>query len=91
MYEIRIPDDVYKQVERAAKANHLSLEAFVVEALQLHSKEDSDNFDHLFTPELLAAIDRSAEEVAEGKTLTIGQVREQRKLQRKEWEEGNRG
>jgi hypothetical protein len=47
---------------------------------------DDENFDHLFTPERIAHLDRiSAAINAGGKTYTIKEVKAHLKKKRKEW------
>ncbi|HEY3781088.1 MAG TPA: hypothetical protein VGL56_08410 [Fimbriimonadaceae bacterium] len=90
MYEIQIPDHVYEQAAKAAEAQHVSLQEFVVEALQLHAEpEDPDDFDYLFTPAILTEIDKSAQEAKDGKSFPIEQVKERRATKRKAWEENH--
>jgi len=74
MYDVRIPERLYEKATQAAQANHVSLEEFVAEAVQLHLQADPGNHDHLFTPEIIAELDAAAAEVRTGKGLTGEQV-----------------
>jgi hypothetical protein len=74
MYEIRIPDHVYQQAAQAALAHHLSLEDFIIEAVQLHAKAEPENHDHIFTPKVIAELDAAAEEARNGKSFSGKQV-----------------
>jgi hypothetical protein len=47
----------------------------------------SEQFDHIFTPEVIARLDRiSAEIKAGGRTYTMDEVREHFEKKRKEWD-----
>ena len=85
MHDVPIPDHLYRQATQAAEAHHVTVEAFVAEAVQLLLLDDPENLDHLFTPRVLAAIDKGAEEAREGKSLTMAQVEEQLLAKRKAW------
>lgn len=85
MYEVRIPDHVYQQVSQAARDQHVSLEEFVTEALQLHLQDDAEDYNHLFTPEVIAQLDAAAADVRAGKSFTGKEVDEFLAENRKEW------
>jgi hypothetical protein len=87
MYDVPIPDDLYKQAAEAALAHHVSLEAFVAEAVQLRLLDTPGSFDNLFTADVLAAIDKGAQEAREGKSLTMEQVDAHFAAKRKAWQE----
>jgi hypothetical protein len=85
MFEIRIPDHVYQQATRAAQAHHLSLEEFVIEALELHAQDEPDNHDNIFTPQVIAELDAAAAEAREGKNIPLEEFQAQRPQWRQEW------
>jgi len=70
MHAVQLPDALYVEAIRAAAASGLSLEEFVADAVQLHIP-DQENYDHRFTPEVIAHLDRIAADIdAGGKTYT---------------------
>ena len=80
MYEIRIPDHVYRQVSEAAEANHVSLEEFVIEALQLHVRDEEPSVQ--LSSEQVAIIRQAQAEVRAGQGLTSEQARAEFAVQR---------
>ena len=86
MFDVRIPDDIYQQAARAAQARDVSLEVFVAEAVKLHLQEESEDFDHLFTPEVIAELDGIVAELdAGGKSYSAAEVDAHFIAKRKEW------
>jgi hypothetical protein len=86
MYDFRIPDEVIQKAAQKADAQHVSLDQFITEAVQFRLQDDPDNFDYLLTPELLAAIDKSAQQAKDGKSFPIEQVKERQAAKRKAWQ-----
>jgi hypothetical protein len=84
MYEIRIPDQVYQQVAQAAEAQHVSLEEYVTEALQIHMRVGTDDaaIQKMFTPERLQHIAKAQAEIDAGQGIPFDQWRENFKMQR---------
>jgi hypothetical protein len=89
MYEIRIPDEVYRQAAQAADAQHVSLEDFVTEILQLHLQEGDAAIQRMFTPERLAHIAKAEAEIDAGLGLTPQQARADFATKRAEWLRAN--
>jgi hypothetical protein len=77
MHNVQLGDNLYREAERRAKeAGFESVDAFVADVVSLNLHDDPDNFDHLFTPERIAELERiSAEMKAGGPTYTPQQVR----------------
>ncbi|HEY3780551.1 MAG TPA: DUF1778 domain-containing protein [Fimbriimonadaceae bacterium] len=77
MHAIRIPEGLYTEVAKAAAARHLSIEDFVLEAVQLHIRDVVDNAPPLrLSEEQLAAVREGQAQVEAGMVLTMDQVRE---------------
>jgi hypothetical protein len=76
MHQIQLNDQLYQEAQRrAAEAGFGSVDEYVAEMLQ-HDLEDTENLDHLFTPERLAHIDRAAAQIDAGLGIPSEQVRE---------------
>jgi len=56
----------------------------VVQVQEPNEPED-DNFDHLFTPEVIAKIDAASAEADAGKLFTLDEVNERLDALRDEW------
>ncbi len=83
MHQIQLDDQLYQEVQRRAdEAGFGTVDDYVANVLK-QDLEDPDNFDHLFTPERLAKIDRAATQVDAGKYLTAEQVRDHFQQRRK--------
>lgn len=87
MHQIQLTDEVYAEVERrAAEAGYNSIDEYVAEMLMGDLNEETANFDHLFTPECIADLDRvSAEVRASGITYSPEQVREHFRNKSEAW------
>lgn len=87
MPEVRLDDQVFKVAQRrAADAGYSSVDEYIADVVIHDRGDESDNFDHLFTPERLAELDKiSAEIKAGGKTYTVAEVREHFERKRKAW------
>jgi len=85
MHAVQIPDPLFIEAQRAALANGMSLEEFVADAVQLHLP-DPENFDHRFTPEVIAHLDRIAADIdSGGKTYSPLEVDEMLLATKKAW------
>jgi hypothetical protein len=83
MHQVQLNDQLYREVQRrAAEAGFGTVDDYVADVLQ-QELEDPENFDHLFTPERLAHIDRAAAQVDAGECLTSDQVRDHFQRRRK--------
>ncbi|HEY3780670.1 MAG TPA: hypothetical protein VGL56_06275 [Fimbriimonadaceae bacterium] len=84
MYEIRIPDHIYKQATLAAQTHHVSLEEFVIEALQIHAQNDHPSVK--LSPEQIAIIRQGQAEIKTGKFLTSEQIKSDLAANRAAWQ-----
>jgi hypothetical protein len=87
MHQVQLNDKLYKEAERRARdAGFGSVDEFVADRLESEFSEEQENFDHLFTPEVIADLDRiSAQVKAGGKTYTMQEVDEHFEKKRQEW------
>jgi len=87
MPQVQLDDQVFKVAQRrAAEAGYSSVDEYVADVVAHDGDDEADNFDHLFTPEALARLDRiSADIRAGGKTYTMDEVREHFEKKRKAW------
>jgi hypothetical protein len=84
--EITIPDQLYGQAKQAAQISGLSVESFVLEAVQLHLDEEDDSvIQRMFTPERLALIAEAKSEMDAGLKLTPEQAREDFAKKKADW------
>jgi hypothetical protein len=86
MSQIRLHDDLYERaLRRATEAGFESVDAYVAEVIGDDLREE--NFDHLFTPERIAHLDRISREVREGaKTYTMEEVEARLQKTRAAWQ-----
>jgi hypothetical protein len=87
MHQVRLADNLYKEAEqRATEAGFASVDEYVADVVSNDLHDDPENFDHLFTPERIAHLERaSAEAKAGGKTYSVEEVKEHLKQNRQEW------
>jgi hypothetical protein len=87
MQQVQLSDQLYREAERRArKAGFATVDEFVADRLKTDFSEEQENFDHLFTPEVIADLDRiSAQIKAGGKTYTMQEVDEHLEKKRQEW------
>jgi hypothetical protein len=77
MHRIQLDDRLYQEAERRASvAGFVSVDEYVADVLQHDLDEATENFDHLFTPERLAHIDRAAAQIDAGQGMPAEQVRD---------------
>jgi hypothetical protein len=76
--EVTIPDRLFNQAMHVAAENGFdSLAAYVVELISHDVEpEASDDYDHAFTPQVLAALDTAAAEARAGESYTRKEVDE---------------
>jgi hypothetical protein len=87
MHQVRLNDKLYKEAQRRAReAGFDSVDEFVADRLENDFSEEQENFDHLFTPEVIAHLDKISERIkAGGKTYTMEEVDEHFEMKRQEW------
>jgi hypothetical protein len=89
MCKVEISEQLYKEVAEAARVQRISVEQFVAEAVKVYMEEEPEtpNLDHLFTPEVMAAIDKGAQQAREGKSYTLEEVDQHFEHLTKLWEQ----
>jgi len=78
MPEVRLDDQVFKVAQRrASEAGFASVEEYIANVVTQDVADDRENFDHLFTPQVVSELEQiSAAAKAGGKTYTSEEVRE---------------
>jgi hypothetical protein len=87
MPQIQLDDQVFQAAQRrAADGGYSSVNEYIADVVVHDISDKADNYDHLFTPERLAELDRISTAIKSGgKTYTIDEVREHFDSKRKEW------
>jgi hypothetical protein len=87
MQQVQLNDTLYKEAERrAAEAGFPTVDEYVADVLTQEIVDDTDNFDHLFTPQVISELEQiSATAKAGGKTYTSEEVREHFRKKSDEW------
>jgi len=86
MHQIQLNEQVYQEAQLcAAEAGFGSVDEYVADVLRHDLREETEDFDHLFSPERLAHIDRAAAEIDAGQGLTSEQVDAELAKRRDEW------
>ena len=76
MYQIQLDDQLYQKAQRRASASgFVTVDEYVADVLQHDLHGETENLDHLFTPERLAHIDRAAAQIDAGQGIPAEQVR----------------
>jgi len=77
MHEIQLNDQLYQEAQRrASAAGFETVDEYVADVLQHDLREETENFDYLFTPERLAHIDQAAAQIDAGQGIPAEQVRD---------------
>jgi len=75
MQPIHLDDQLYQESQRrAAEAGFPNVDAYVANVVQQDLHEETEDFEHLFTPERLAHIARAAAQIDAGQGLTLEQA-----------------
>lgn len=88
MHNVRLNPDTYSKAKQIAESRGFeSVEEFLTLIINEEAATPQVNYDHLFTPEVLAAIDRAEEDVQAGRVYTPDEVREHLRLKGEEWQQ----
>jgi hypothetical protein len=69
--QLELTDQLYDQAKRRAiEAGFKSVEEYAADVLADDLAVDTENFDHLFTPERLALIDKAEAQIEAGQCMT---------------------
>jgi PHD/YefM family antitoxin component YafN of YafNO toxin-antitoxin module len=86
MNQVQLTDQLYKEAERRAReAGFDSVDEFIAERLEIDFSEEQENFDDRFTPEVLAHLDRIADDVAAGNSVSPESVDKHLAEARESW------
>jgi hypothetical protein len=86
MPQVQLDDQVFKVAQRrAADAGYASVDDYVADVVVHDANDDTDNIDHLFTPERLEHIDKAEGEIKAGKFFTAEQADQELAKRRQEW------
>jgi hypothetical protein len=97
MAKIQIDDEVFQAAQqRAADGGYPSVDAYITDVVVHDLTEEggveTPNFDHLFTPKVVAELERiSATARAGGKTYTSEEIREHFRKRSAAWRENHSG
>jgi hypothetical protein len=77
MRQIQLDDQLYQEAQRrASAAGFATVDRYVADVLQNDLHEETENLDHLFTPERLAHIDRAAAQIDADQGISAEHVRD---------------
>jgi hypothetical protein len=91
MQKVQLTDQLYREAQRrASESGFASVEEYIADMVTQDIADDTDNFDHLFTPQVVSELEQiSAAAKAGGKTYTSKEVREHFRKKSDEWQAGN--
>jgi hypothetical protein len=86
MHQVQLNDNLYKEAERRAReAGFGSVDEFVADRLENDFSEEQENFDHLFTPEVIADLDKISADMQAGKSVSMEEVNKHMADVRQAW------
>jgi hypothetical protein len=75
MHHVQLNEKIYKEAERRAReAGFGSVDEFVAKQLESDFSDEQEDLDHLFTPEVIARLDRISDEMKAGKSVSAEEV-----------------
>jgi len=84
--QLELTDQLYNQAKRrAVEAGFKSVNDYIADMVSDDLAIDTENLDHLFTPERLAHIDKAAAQIKAGQGYTMEEVREHLAEKRADW------
>ena len=85
MVDIRISENLFERASLAAKAENVSVEQFVAQAVQLRLQDDVLRL----TPDQADKVRKGQAEIREGRFLTMDQLDERSAAIKAKWREDN--
>lgn len=87
MPQVELSDQAFEAAQRrAAEGGYSTVEEYIADIVACDVSGAGQDFDHLFTPERLAELERISTEIkAGGKTHSMGEAREHFDKKRKAW------
>jgi hypothetical protein len=78
MQQVQMPDQLYRVAQRrATEAGFATVEEYIADVVTQDVADDTENFDHLFTPQVVSELEQiSAAAKAGGRTYTSEEVGE---------------
>jgi len=90
MYTVPLPDPLYIEAQRAAAASGVSLESFIVDAVQLHLNDEPEEKRSLtLSDEQAKIIELGRADIKAGKGLTMEQVEKKLAAKKAAWLQAN--
>jgi hypothetical protein len=90
MHQILLDDKLYHELQRrASESGYATVDEYIAEILSHDPDEQSENLDHLFTPERLAHIDEAKAQIKSGNFYTSEQADAELARRRAEWLQEN--
>jgi len=87
---ISIPDEAYATATRRAEQEGFgSAETYLSDFIVSNIAGTPDNYDHLFTPAVIAELDAAVEEARSGNNISLDEVRRRFKMKRQVWDENH--
>jgi predicted transcriptional regulator len=84
---VRISDSLYEQASQAARAHHVSVDAFIEEAVQFRLRDPEAI---TLTSDQMAKVRHAQGQAKAGQVLTMEQVEQRSATNRAKWLEENR-
>ena len=90
MHHVQLNDQLYEQAKRrASEGGFKSVDDYVADVVSLDIEDPEENFDHIFTPEVLAELDAASAQAKAGHTFNVKEARAELARRRAEWLEKN--
>lgn len=87
MQQVHLSEQVFQRAKKAAEERGFeSVDAYVAGLIE---ERDEDNFDHLFTPEVLASLDEAVERMKAGGGKPLEQVMAELEVFQAQWIESH--
>jgi hypothetical protein len=91
MHQVHLADQLYQEAQRrATEAGFTTVDEYVADVIAQDLELCTENYDHVFTPEVIRELDRvSAAAKAGGKTYSPEEVKEHFRKRSEAWRENH--
>jgi hypothetical protein len=90
MHQVNLSDELYQSIQRrAVVAGFSGVDEFVVDILSHEIDGDTPDLDYLFTPERIAQIKQSDDQIQAGHFFTTEQTDEELVKRKQQWQRQN--